>query len=181
MVGHRVPVQHPVNPAVDHHHVGILVEAEKWRERRDSILDGAIEEDLGRGGELRTDQEVDVTETHRERQAAQSRGQRHPRLARPVREFVGLKRVVELRLLRIGQHVIRGVPAEVDARLGDRRVTGGRDVLERQDRIALGGGLVGAGGDHPVAVGVLQLQVDPVLDFRRQVFGLELAGSEQQL
>ena len=71
--------------------------------------------------------------------------------------------------------------AEVDARLGDRRVADGWDVVERQDRIALGGGLVGPGGDHPVAVGVLQLEVDPILHFRRQVFGLELARREQQL
>ena len=69
--------------------------------------------------------------------------------------------------------------AKVDAGLGHRRHAGRRNVLERQDGIALGGGLVGARRDHAVAVGVLQLEGDPGVC--RHLVRVQLTGGEQEL
>ena len=58
---------------IDHHDVRILVELQERRQRRNAILDRAIEQDLGPGCQLGTDEHVDVTEANRKGKASKSR------------------------------------------------------------------------------------------------------------
>ena len=86
-----------------------------------------------------------------------------------MRQVRGLGQIIQLRLARVHQHVIGvivAVPAEVDAWLGHRGLTSRGNVLEDQYRVALGGGFIGAGGDHAVTMRVLELEVWPGLGLR---------------
>ena len=96
-----------------------------------------------------------------------------------MRGVRGLGQIVKLGLARIHQHVIAvivAVPAEIDAALGNRGLTGRGDVLDGQHRVTLGGRFVGPRGHHAIAVGVLELEVDPVLGLFREAGRIQLPG-----
>ena len=180
MVGDGESIQNPVHVAVNNGDVGILVELQEGRQGADAILDRAIEQDLGLRRQLRTDQQVDVAEADRKGQATKPRGQGDARVALPLGVLVSLgERVVQLCLLGVGQHVIGGVATKVNPRLRHRRHAGGWNIVKGQYGIALAGRLIGTGRDHAIAVGVLQLEVDPVL--RRHLIWIELPRGEQEL
>ena len=101
-----------------------------------------------------------------------------------MRQVGGVGQIIQLGLARVRQHVIAviaAVPAEIDARLGNGGLTGRRDVLEGQHRVALGRRFIGPGGNHPIAVRVLQLLVDPVLGLLREARRIQFPGGKQQL
>ena len=91
--------------------------------------------------------------------------------------------IVELRRAALDDHVAVGALAEIDARLGDGGTAGGdrRDVLQIEDRQALGGFSRHRRHHHAVAVGEQQMQVDPGLRVGRQQRGIELARREHHL
>ena len=162
MVGHGVAVQDPVDAPVDDDDIWILVELQEGCQRIDPVGHIAIEEHLRLRAELRADQHVHVAETDRKGEAAKRRRQRDAGFAFPLGVLLGLPQgVVNLGLLRVRQHVAGGMAADVDAGLGDGWHAGRGNVLQRQHRVALGRRLVGSGGDHAVAVRVLEFLVDP--------------------
>ena len=96
-----------------------------------------------------------------------------------MRDVRGLRQVIQLGLAGIHQRVIAvivAVPAEIDASLAYWGLTSRGDVLDGQYRVTLGGRFVGPRGDHPVAVGVLELEVDPVLGLFREARRIQLPG-----
>ncbi len=175
-----VAVHHPVDVPVVDHGIGIRVEAQERRRLLGHGHGVAHEHDPGLVGDLARNQQVQVAQTQREGGPLEERRQLHPARARVValdaRVVRGL--VVHLELLAVGHDVARLAEPEVDPRLFDLGQSGRRrrrhplDAVDRVVRL----GLVGQGDDRAVAVGVLQVGVDPGL--RRQV-AADLAGADQ--
>ena len=194
MVGDGVGVLEPPQLAVGHHHVRVGVQAQERRDLLDPVLDEAPVLDLALRRNCPADEDVDVGELPRVREAPQQGAEVHaaPAVVDVVGGHGGLGvdgRKVELRLLRVDDDVVRAVLAVVD--LGhvhvrhealERLAAGlGRDVLDEELRLAVLGELGRGAHGHPEAVGILETPVHPRLRLRRQVLREQLARAEHNL
>jgi hypothetical protein len=182
VVGRRVRVEHPEEPAVGDDQIRVPVEGKERRDRRHALHDVAVEDDAALGRQVLAQQELERLEAAREEQLAGQSAHRHsasPGIA--LEDIVVAAREVELAGVGADKHMVVRELAEVDGRLRHLEIDRGlrRQVLDEEDRQALLRHLVHRAERQAVAVGEGEVFVDPRL--RRQALRVQLARREHDL
>ena len=168
VVARRVGVDDPVDLAADDDRVRVRVDGEERQRLFDAGLDvGDVDEPRLAGDEV-GDQQVQVPQVDREGEPVQEPPDRDPAATvavaldvRPVRRLV-----LDLGLFGVDDHVLAVTRHVVDGGMADderRRLRRLRDGAGEEVRQVARVGDVAGGGDHAVAVRVLQVRVHPAL------------------
>ena len=96
MIAHGIAIDYPVEPAVVNDHIGVAVLVEKRRERRDTLVDVAPQQDAAARHDVLGDEQVDVAVVETEEQAAPESADRYATVAFvEVEDVVVAARIVE--------------------------------------------------------------------------------------
>src|SRR5271155_1027512 len=165
-------------------HVGITVLAKERRDRADTVVDIPAQQDAAAGYDILGDQQVDVAVVEAEEQASPEAADRHAAVA--LVEVVNI--IVAAWIIELGRpavddgiHVlplaiVDAGAGHVDADVGDRR-----NVLGIKNRQAFAILDVNRAHYQAVAVGELEMAIDPGLGVGGQQIDVELAGREHHL
>ena len=138
------------------------------------------------GLDVLAEQDVAVTEAHREEQLGEEVGQGYSAAALVGSDVFGLVALRVIKLLRtaVNEDVVGGLLAVVDFRAGELEggvFRFGWDVFEEQVGQTFALNVVDSGDDRAVAVGVYEVLVVPRARLVVQLAGVELARGEHHL
>ena len=120
MIAHGITINYPVEPTVVHDHIGVAILVEKRRERRETLVDVAPQQDAAARHDVIGDKQVDVLVVETEEQAAPESADGYASVALvEVEDIAVAARIVEFGCERFGDCVDVRLLAEVDTRLND--------------------------------------------------------------